>query len=110
MRKVNTMQPNDDRNQGAQLNGLLREWVAPEPSPALDQRVMKACTPRHVAWWRFLVTGYIRVPVYLVFFLAALLSVTVWQFAARPAHAPCVAVGHAAPPTTGCDHPAPGIC
>jgi hypothetical protein len=49
------MEPNDD----PELRGLLREWqIAPVPA-SLEQRVLGA----RRTWWRFLLGGYIRVPV-----------------------------------------------
>jgi|SRR5271157_1383614 len=49
------MEPDDD----LQLHELLREWEAPNAPPSLEARVLG----RRVAWWRFLLTGQIRVPV-----------------------------------------------
>jgi hypothetical protein len=49
------MEPDDD----LQLHELLREWEAPNALPSLDGRVLG----RRVSWWRFLLTGQIRVPV-----------------------------------------------
>jgi hypothetical protein len=109
------MQPDDNRREGAQLNGLLREWEIPDPPPSLDQRVLRSCRP---PWWRILFTGYIRVPVALVYVVGVLLAVTVWKVAAHAPVAPCVAEARGAsvnrpartPSPSHCDHPAPGIC
>lgn len=49
------MEPDDD----LQLHELLREWEAPNAPPSIEARVLG----RRVAWWRFLLTGQIRVPV-----------------------------------------------
>jgi quercetin dioxygenase-like cupin family protein len=50
-----------------ELNGLLREWKAPDAPPDLRPR------PAHASWRRWLITGAIRVPVPVA--LAALLLV-----------------------------------
>jgi hypothetical protein len=49
------MEPDHD----PQLHNLLREWEAPNAPPSLDERVLG----RPKSWWRFLLTGQIRVPV-----------------------------------------------
>ena len=49
------MEPDDD----LQLHKLLREWEAPNAPPSLEGRVLG----RRTSWWRFLLTGQIRVPV-----------------------------------------------
>jgi hypothetical protein len=72
------MQPNTDEHDGAQLNGLLREWLAPDMPSSLEQRILRSCTPRRRTWWQLLFTGYIRVPVPLVYLLAMLMTATVW--------------------------------
>jgi hypothetical protein len=115
------MQPDDDRNEGAQLNGLLREWVVPDAPPNLEQRVLRRCKARD--WWRLLFTGYVRVPVAVLYVLAVLVTATVWKVAAHGPGAPCVAVAHSAPASgepgtlagaagkaSHCDHSAPGFC
>jgi hypothetical protein len=112
------MQSNDDRHEDAQLRGLLREWQVADAPPSLEQRVLKSCTPRRRAWWRFLFTGYIRVPVPLVYVLAALLTVAVWRVTAHAPTRPCVADAHSTTegrasesrPASRCDHPLPGVC
>jgi hypothetical protein len=48
------MEPNDP-----QLRNLLHEWEVPGAPPSLEERVLGKPGP----WWRFLFTGYIRVPV-----------------------------------------------
>jgi hypothetical protein len=109
------MQPHDDRNNEAQLRGLLREWKAPETPPSLEQRVLGSCAKE--SWWRFLLSGYIRVPVSVACALVVLLTLAVWRFAIQPP-APCVAekivapASHVArtPPSDRCEHPVPGVC
>jgi hypothetical protein len=124
------MQPNDDRHDDTghndarhndarhieeKLGGLLQEWRAPEMPSSLERRVLGACEPRP-KWWRFLVGGYIRVPVPVVCGLAVLLTVAAWRFVVQPS-APCVAEKTVAPasiarslPPDACEHPAPGVC
>ncbi len=81
------MQPNDDRHD-EQLRGWMREWQVPETPASLEQRVLASCAPRH-AWWRFLLSGYIRVPVSVVCALGLLLTGAVCKFAANaPASLP----------------------
>jgi hypothetical protein len=109
------MQPHDDRNNDAQLRGLLREWKAPETPPSLEQRVLGSRAKE--SWWRFLFSGYIRVPVSVACALVVLLTVAVWRFAIQPP-APCVAEKTIAPashvaralPPARCDQLIPGVC
>ncbi len=53
------MQPDNDRDDDAQLRGLLREWKAPETPPSLEQRVLgtRAKESAKTPWWRFLIGG-----------------------------------------------------
>ncbi len=103
------MQPHHDRHDDAQLRGLLREWKAPETPPSLEQRVL--LSRANESWWRFLFSGYIRVPVSVACALALLLTVAVWKVAVQPP-APCVTTQTVAPalPLNGCRRPAPGVC
>ena len=125
--------PNDDRHDDEQLRALLREWQLPSHTPlSLEQRVLGSRgrqSRQSQTWWRFLFSGYIRVPVPVACGLAVLLTMAVWRFAAQ-APSPCVAERAAAPasrvardlpparalpaartlPPDGCDHPAPGVC
>jgi hypothetical protein len=114
------MQPNDDRTQ---LKAMLQEWQVPGPPASLEQRVLRACRPGYRPPyridWRSLFTGYIRVPVFLVYALAVLLTATIWRVSAYvPATRPCVAAAHsvqegpprATPIPVRCDHPLPGVC
>lgn len=116
------MLPDDDAHDSASLSGLLREWPAPSVPAALDQRVLKSCS-HHQPWWRFLFTGYIRVPVYVLYVLAVLLTAAGWRFAARGPSAPCSTQAQiatasrvslkvsASPLSTRCNHPtAAGYC
>ena len=69
---------NDD-----ELSSLLRKWKVAAP-PQLESRVMRAraeMTPAKTgsSWWRFLLKGYIRVPVPVACCLAVLLIAMVWQ-------------------------------
>src|ERR1700733_14080549 len=114
--------PNDDRHDDdAQLRGLLREWQVPSHAPeSLEQRVLGSRqhqARQYRSWWRFLFSGYIRVPVSVACALALLLTVAAWRFAAQ-APSPCVAEKTVAPasrvaralPPEACDHRAPGVC
>jgi hypothetical protein len=106
------MQPDDD---DAQLRGLLREWQAPETPQSLERRVLGSRAK--ASWWRFLIGGYIRVPVSVACGVALLLTIAVWRVSVRPP-APCVAEQTVAPVNRvartsrpdRCDHPAPGVC
>ena len=49
------MEPTDD----PKLSKLLREWQVSGAPASLDARVLSA----HKGWWRFLLTGSIRIPV-----------------------------------------------
>jgi hypothetical protein len=115
------MQPNDDQHEDVQLRNLLREWQAPETPASLERRVLGSgalgALEKPQAWWRFLVNGYIRVPVSVACALAVLLMVAMWRVSIRPP-APCVAEKIAAPENpasqtalpNGCKNPAPGVC
>src|SRR5260370_14255118 len=65
------MEPDDPK-----LSALLREWRVPDAPPALEQRVMDA---RRLdgsrSWWKFLLTGSIRIPVPVGLAIAAILVV-----------------------------------
>ena len=79
------MQPKSNHHY-AQLRGLLREWQYGTPT-SLEQRVL-GDSSHTSAWfqatWRFLVGGYIRVPVSVVCALVVLLSVAAWKVSVRP--------------------------
>jgi hypothetical protein len=65
------MEPEDD----PQLHQLLRQWEAPNAPPSLDDRVLGG----RISWWRFLLTGQIRVPVPLgLAMVAALIAMGVF--------------------------------
>jgi len=75
------MEPlNDD-----ELNRLLAQWKAPNAPPSLDRKVL----PRP-SWWRWMLSGTIRVPVPVG--VAALVALGVWLYfsgaAARPVSRP----------------------
>ena len=61
------MEPLDDR----ELNHLLQQWKAPATPAGIEKRVFLRGEP----WWKWLVSGAIRVPVPVVFAVAALLVV-----------------------------------
>lgn len=50
------MEPLDD----GELDKLLAEWRAPAAPGTLAERLRRA---RRVAWWRWLLTGTVRVPI-----------------------------------------------
>src|ERR1039458_9881787 len=65
------MEPDND----PQLHQLLREWKAPNAPPSLEERVLG----RRISWWRFLLTGQIRVPAPLaIAMVAALIAMGVF--------------------------------
>jgi hypothetical protein len=111
------MQPHEDRDDDVQLRGLLREWQVPNAPPSMEQRVLGARGwPPRQAWWRFLFSGYIRVPVSVACGLAIVLTAALWRFTMQPP-APCVAeraVAHASHVAlivpARCEHAAPGVC
>jgi hypothetical protein len=117
------MHPHDE---DSQLRGLLREWKAPEAPSSLERRVLggleelrrpapesrrqPAREPRRQPWWRFVFSGYIRVPVPVACGLVVLLTFAAWRVADQPP-VPCVSERAAASvPSNHCEHPAPGVC
>ena len=104
------MQTFDDQHEDAQLQGLLREWQTPEPPPGLEARVMRA---RRGTGWRFFVTGYVRVPVAMVYVFGVLVTVGVWKLAAHETIAPCMAEARGAAVALKdslCGHGVRGFC
>jgi hypothetical protein len=73
------MEPFDDR----ELHRLLQEWKAPAAPPGLANRVLR---PRR-AWWQWLLTGSIRIPVPAGLAAIALLAAlwTYWNRSPAPA-------------------------
>jgi len=72
------MEPMEDR----ELSKMLGEWQAPGAPPTLRDRVLPARQP----WWRWLLTGTIRIPAPVA--LAAALAAAIWIYVAatdRPA-------------------------
>jgi len=54
------MEPTDD----LRLSELLREWRVPNAPSSLDRRVLVARgAGASKSWWRFLLTGSVRIPV-----------------------------------------------
>jgi len=75
------MEPEDDQK----LSELLQEWRVTGAPPSLDERVLG----RPKTWWRFLLTGSIRIPVPVGVAIAALLLVmTAALLRQRPAPPP----------------------
>jgi hypothetical protein len=103
------MQPNDDsRQQDSQLSDVLQEWQAPATPGSLEQRVLavsRTTTPQ--PWWRFLLNGYIRVPVPVACCVAVVVIFAAWRSVRPPsAGAPC---SIAARPSV-CTSSIPGAC
>lgn len=115
------MQPNDDfRQDDAQLREMLQEWRAPQTPESLEKRVLalpeppsRQDRPSHQEWWRFLLKGYIRVPVPVACCVAALVLFAAWR-SIRPAEAgaPCsIAERHSiADQPAVCTSAIPGAC
>jgi hypothetical protein len=90
------MEPNDP-----QLRELLREWQTPQIPNSLEERVLGTRQSR----WSFLLHGYVRVPVPVVYCLIALMIFAGWRMSARSTPSvpsvPCVA---------DCNHAVAGAC
>lgn len=65
------MEPLNDR----ELNDLLREWEAQAAPASLAEKFFPRAAP--LPWWRWLLTGSIRVPVPVGFAVAAILALAV---------------------------------
>src|SRR5262249_946163 len=86
------MEPLDDK----ELNQLLHQWEAPSAPPPLRSRVFPSTNPSvqpekpsQQQWWRWLMTGTIRIPVPLA--LAAVLLLVLWIGYSSPRSASRVA-------------------
>ncbi len=75
-----------EQNQDPELGNLLREWRVPPHSAALEERVLGAKLP----WWRFLLTGSIRVPVPVALGLAMLMTFGAWRAVRTETMTPCI--------------------
>jgi hypothetical protein len=72
-----------------ELRELLREWSVSDAPPSLDRSVLGGCQAGREAWWRFLLTGSIRIPVPVgLAFAAVLLVLAGGLMRQRPALAP----------------------
>lgn len=104
------MQPNDDfRNEDgglgseARLKEVLQEWQAPPVPESLAQRVLHRKDP----WWRFLLAGYIRVPVPVACCVAIVVIFAAWRSVRPPlSGAPC----SIAERPSVCTSAIPGMC
>ena len=73
------MEPLDEK----ELSQLLRKWEAPDAPASLTSRIL----PQRGSWWRWLITGTIRIPAPVG--VAVVLLVVLWlysnAFTRRPA-------------------------
>jgi len=81
-----------------ELNQLLRKWEAPAAPPTLTSRILAkqrrsasaiARSLKKRSWWRWLLTGTVRIPVPVAVAVAAV--VVLWIYHSRPNPAPRVA-------------------
>jgi hypothetical protein len=77
------MEPLDEN----ELNQLLSEWRAPSPPATLKDRVFRG--QRAGWWWKWLLTGSVRVPVPVA--LAVVLLIALWIHYSKPAVRPTAA-------------------
>jgi hypothetical protein len=70
------MEPLDEK----ELNHLLQTWEAPAAPQSLEDRVLSARRPKW-RWWKWLVTGSIRIPVPVGVAVVGLLAL--WFYFAR---------------------------
>ena len=98
------MQPIDDfRQEDSQLREVLQEWQVPATPQSLEKRVLGSRAP----WWRFLINGYIRVPVPVACCVAVLVIFAAWRSVKlSEAGTPC---SIAAQPSI-CTSSIPGAC
>jgi hypothetical protein len=93
------MEPNDP-----QLHELLREWQTPEIPSSLEERVLGA----RQSWWSFLLHGYVRVPVPVLYCLIGLMIFAGWRMSARSM--PSVPSVPSVPCVVNCNHAVAGAC
>lgn len=73
-------------NEEDPLQSVLREWPAPAPSHAMDERVLAAWQAAHrPSLWRRAWTGRVSMPVPVLALALLLIAVLVW-FQFRPQH------------------------
>jgi hypothetical protein len=60
------------------LRSLLREWPAPEPAAALDERVRGKFRELHPPWWRRLLTMRVSVPVPVMAAVMLIVGAVLW--------------------------------
>ncbi len=75
----------------SELRKLLRAWSVPDAPPSLDRKVLAGRHSGREAWWRFLLTGSIRIPVPVGLAFAAVLLVLLGLVRQRPAPVPAPA-------------------
>lgn len=75
------------------LQSVLREWPAPAPSPALDERVRSAWQAAHrPSLWRRAWSGRVSIPVPVLAAALLLIAALAWfQFAPKPSTQPASA-------------------
>lgn len=76
------MEPLNDN----ELNQLLRKWEAPSAPATLKERIF----PEQKSWWRWLLTGTVRVPVPIALAAAVLLALLI-HYSSKPSTPPRVA-------------------
>jgi len=82
----------------SELRDLLHEWKAPAFPASLEPAILR---PRR-SWTRFLLHGYIRVPVPLAACLAMAVLFGAWRFSAHAeAYKACLIQNAAAHPISG---------
>ena len=65
-----------------ELNQLLHQWKAPDAPASLERKVVPGGTP----WWRWLISGSIRIPVPVG--VAIVVALALWVYFRGSAQAP----------------------
>jgi hypothetical protein len=103
------MEPTND----PELRSLLREWQAPALPASLEDRVLR----RQESWWRFLLRGYIRVPIPVACCVTILIAFGSWRLVRPGSSGHCTAASldrdtaavHSGPAQAGRKLPAPPV-
>jgi len=110
------MQPDNNRREDFELRSLLEEWEAPRTPASLEARVLDSIETPRSSWWRFLLTGYIRVPVPVACALALFVTGGIWKLTSSALPQPCSANQiaasqvHVKPASDRCGHLVSGGC